>query len=149
MTCWDMLLTWFENHETLIGWMGLLSLIMFLGTLITIPLIVIALPRDFLVREDKKIGRQFLNVWYVPYWIIKNLFGAVLVVAGVVMLVLPGQGLLTILIGLALITFPGKRFLIHRILCSRRVISVINSLRVKFGKEPVILPHTEPSCRHK
>jgi hypothetical protein len=146
MTRWDTLLTWFETNEILIGWMGLFSLIMFLGTLIAIPLIVIALPSDFLVREDKKIGRQLLNVWYIPYWIMKNLFGAVLVAAGVAMLVLPGQGLLTILIGLALITFPGKRLLIYRILCFKRVILVINSLRVKFGKEPVILPHGEPSC---
>lgn len=140
MMRWNTLLTWLEAHETLIGWMGLMSLIMFVGTLIAIPLIVIALPSDFLVREDEKIGRQLLNVWYIPYWILKNMFGAVLVIAGVAMLVLPGQGLLTILIGLGLITFPGKRLLIHRILGSRRVVSIINSLRTKFGKEPVVLP---------
>lgn len=42
-------------------------------------------------------------------WLVKNVFGFVLIVAGIVMLVTPGQGLLTIFLGLAIADWPGKR----------------------------------------
>ena len=40
--------------------------------------------------------------------IAKNLLGFVLIVAGIAMLVLPGQGLLTIVVGVVLMNFPGR-----------------------------------------
>lgn len=145
MIAWDALFGWIEAHETLIGWMGICSIIMFLGTLIVIPMIIVALPRDFLIREDEKIGRQVLNIWYIPYWVVKNIFGAIFVLSGIAMLVLPGQGLLTILVGLGLLTFPGKRRLIRRILSFQKVVHFINSLRIRFGKDPIWISETERS----
>jgi hypothetical protein len=144
MIPWDAFFGWFEAHETLMGWLGLFSIVMFIGTLVVIPLIIVVLPRDFLTRKDEKIGRQVLNIWYVPYWMAKNVLGATFVLAGVAMLVLPGQGLLSILIGLGLLTFPGKRRLIRRILGFRKVVRIINSLRARFGKEPIRVPKSKP-----
>jgi hypothetical protein len=140
MMQWDIWIKWFKAHEILIGWMGFFSLVMFLGTLIAIPMIIVALPEDFLSGEEEKIGRQMLNAWYLPYLVLKNIVGAILIVAGVAMLVLPGQGLLTILIGLGLVTFPGKRLLIHRILGNKQIVHMMNTLRGKFGKRPIRFP---------
>jgi hypothetical protein len=142
---WDVLQHWFETHESLLGWMGVFSLLMFFGTLIAVPMIIVALPKDFLWREDEKTGRNLLNLWYFPYLMFKNIMGAVFILAGLAMLVLPGQGLLTMLLGLGLITFPGKRRLIHRILGGKRIVKAINKLRSKFGKPPITLPDQRAS----
>ena len=56
---------------------------------------------------------------------------------GVLMLVLPGQGVLTILIGLTLLDFPGKRRFVRRLLMRPRVFRVINRLRRRFGRPPL------------
>ena len=55
------------------------------------------------------------------------------------MLFLPGQGVLTILIGLSLLEFPGKRRLEAKIVGQPTVLSTINNMRAKFGKPPLIL----------
>jgi hypothetical protein len=39
---------------------------------------------------------------------IKNVLGAVLILAGVTMLFFPGQGIITILVGITLLNFPGE-----------------------------------------
>jgi hypothetical protein len=44
-------------------------------------------------------------------WLLKNLLGYALIVAGIVMSVpfIPGQGILTLFVGLAIADWPGKR----------------------------------------
>src|SRR5215217_4220389 len=71
----------------------------------------------------------------------KNLLGLVLVGAGVVMSLpgVPGQGVLTILLGIMLLDFPGKRALETRIIGRPRVNGAVNSLRARFGKPPLML----------
>ncbi len=71
----------------------------------------------------------------------KNLLGVALIVLGVLLSVpgIPGQGLLTILIGLVLLDFPGKRRLERWILKRPRVLDRVNSLRDRFGKPPLVL----------
>jgi hypothetical protein len=48
-----------------------------------------------------------------------NAAGSLFIVAGIAMLVLPGQGVITIVVGLLLIDFPGK-FRLERWLARRR-----------------------------
>ncbi len=66
--------------------------------------------------------------------------GLVLVLAGLAMLVLPGQGLLTLVIGLGLLNFPGKSSLIRRLLGQNKVLGTINRLRARVKKEPLAAP---------
>jgi hypothetical protein len=72
--------------------------------------------------------------------VLRNLAGVVLLLFGVLMLVLPGQGLLTILFGLILLDAPGKRLLVNRLLMRPRVFSIVNSLRQRFGVPPLRRP---------
>jgi len=51
----------------------------------------------------------------------------------------PGQGILTILIGVMLLNFPGKRRLERWLVSRPRVLPVINGLRARFGKPPLLL----------
>ena len=57
-----------------------------------------------------------------------------------VMLVVPGQGLLTILIGVMLTDFPGKYALERRLISQPSIFNAINWIRDKAGKEPLKRP---------
>lgn len=104
-------------------------------------MIIIWLPEDYLsARPDISLVRRKAPLWRYPYWIAKNLVGAVFIVAGIVMLILPGQGILTIVLGLALINFPGKRKVIRRIFTQPRIFKAINGLRRKAHKPPLEKP---------
>ncbi len=69
----------------------------------------------------------------------RNLAGAVLVVLGAIMAIpgVPGQGLLTMLIGLTLLSFPGKRRLERRLVRMPPVLRGINRLRARFARPPL------------
>lgn len=71
----------------------------------------------------------------------KNLAGVVLIVLGVVMSLpgIPGPGLVTILFGVMLLDFPGKRRLEHKLVSQPRVLKAINDLRKRFAKKPMKL----------
>jgi hypothetical protein len=68
------------------------------------------------------------------------LLGLVLVLAGVAMLVLPGQGVLTLLIGVVLLEFPGKQWLLRRIAGQPRVLGALNAVRERRGVPPLEPP---------
>ena len=74
----------------------------------------------------------------------KNLAGAVLVLAGLAMLVLPGQGLLTIVVGLLFLDFPGKRSLELRLVRHPPVLRTINWLRATAHRPPLQMPDEKP-----
>jgi len=131
-----------ENSEWLVG-MGVVSAIMFVGSLVLMPMLVVRMRADYFLRgrggAERAAGSHPVWRWVVLG--LKNLLGLVLLVLGVAMLVGPGQGVLTILVSLSLLTFPGKRQLEIQLL--RRlpgVLVAINRLRQRAGREPVRLP---------
>jgi hypothetical protein len=73
--------------------------------------------------------------------IVKNAVGIILVLIGLLLSLpgIPGQGLLTILIGLMLVNFPGKRRLERRLVSRPSVLAAINRVRARFGKPPLSL----------
>ena len=100
---------WVRTHAAIFWWMGIGSLLMFFGTLIVIPIIIVKLPTDYFVNDRIRPnagGR--MSFPQMLYFVIKNLAGVVFVLAGIAMLFLPGQGILTIIIGLSLISLPNK-----------------------------------------
>lgn len=71
--------------------------------------------------------------------ILKNVIGVVFLLAGFAMLFLPGQGLLTMLIGISLMDFPKKRQLEAKMVGQPTLLSVINGMRRQFDKPPLTL----------
>jgi hypothetical protein len=69
----------------------------------------------------------------------KNLAGVVLVLLGLIMAIpgVPGQGLLTAVIGITLLNFPGKLRLERRFLRLRSLRRGINRLRARFERPPL------------
>ncbi|NMD40555.1 MAG: hypothetical protein GYA83_07175, partial [Deltaproteobacteria bacterium] len=72
--------------------------------------------------------------------VLKNVLGLVLIMAGFIMLFIPGQGVLTILVGMTLVSFPRKRALEMRLVRRPQVLRAVNWIRRRSGKEPLILP---------
>ncbi|GBD36081.1 hypothetical protein HRbin36_01201 [bacterium HR36] len=74
--------------------------------------------------------------------LLRNVLGLVLVAVGVILSLpgVPGQGLLTIILGLMLMQFPGKRYLEKRILARPRILAMLNRIRERYGCEPLLPP---------
>lgn len=73
--------------------------------------------------------------------VLKNALGVSLVVLGLVMSLpgVPGQGLLTMFIGVVLLDLPGKRAFERRIIAKPKILHACNRLRIRFGKKPFTL----------
>ena len=129
------------KDPTLLGWAGLISLGLFLITLAALPPVVAYLPADYFTRRSRsrvEIGAASW-VWLVA----KNLLGWVMIAAGISMLVLPGQGLLTILVGVMLVNFPGKRRAERWLVGRPRVLAALNWMRRKANRPPLQLQQEE------
>jgi hypothetical protein len=130
---------WLKQNEALLFWLAMLSVGSLVLAALLLPVIVVRLPADYFVRErllDHGPRRALDWCWHIG----KNLFGALFVLAGIAMLVLPGQGLLTILIGMLLMDFPGKRALERRLIGRPKILAQINRLRQRRGSEPLRMP---------
>jgi hypothetical protein len=73
--------------------------------------------------------------------ILKNILGVILILIGLALSLpgVPGQGLLTILLGLIMLDIPGKRPLEARIIKRPTILAAINKLRAKYNKPPLEL----------
>ena len=129
----------YVSPDTLIA-LTVLSLVFFIGSLIAIPIILVQLPADYF---DIRIPRPWMEnhhpVLRVMGHIVKNVVGAIFLFAGFLMLFLPGQGLLTMLIGISMLDFPGKRKVEAKIIGQPTILSTVNAMRKKFDKPPLIL----------
>lgn len=126
------------RYQQEIWLLGIASAAMLVISAALIPYLIVRLPADFYTESNH---RRRLFQAHPPLRIIfltiKNALGGVLLVAGIMMLVLPGQGILTILAALALLNFPGKRTLEMRILHQPPILNSINWLRRRAGREPL------------
>ncbi|MFA4838581.1 MAG: PGPGW domain-containing protein [Candidatus Neomarinimicrobiota bacterium] len=141
----DTWLPWIQTHRMLLGLLGGLSILTFLGTLLVIPFILARMPADYFVRQvhrRKRTSGLSRTVHYL-FLILKNFIGVLFLMTGFAMLFIPGQGVLTILIGISLMSFPGKRRLERKIVQKPSVLSAINWIRSKAGKEPLILEYSD------
>ena len=125
--------------EVLLG-LAVAGVICFIGSLIAIPLILVRLPADYFdTRTPRHWMKDHHPVLRLSGLIVKNIVGIVFLLAGFAMLFLPGQGVLTMLIGISLMDFPKKRELEAKMVGQPTVLGVINSMRQKFGKPPLTL----------
>ena len=125
--------------DVLIG-LTVASAIGFVGSLIAIPMILVRLPADYFdTRTPRHWMKDHHPVLRLSGLIIKNIVGVIFLLAGFAMLFLPGQGVLTMLIGISLMDFPKKRELEAKMVGQPTVLGVINSMRQKFGKPPLTL----------
>ena len=110
---------------------------LFVIGVLSIPIVIARLPEDYFVRDEKQqSGTGVKHALLKP---LRNVFGVLLVLAGIAMLVLPGQGVLAILLGLSMVDFPGKRKLLLKLVRRRPVKRVVNAIRKRAHKPPLKL----------
>jgi archaellum biogenesis protein FlaJ (TadC family) len=131
---------WIKDHDTLLWWLTAASVVMFLGSLIIMPMLVARIPADYFVQEERPPSKWMGHhpALRITLMIGKNLLGVVLILAGLAMLLIPGQGLLTMLIGVLLLDLPGKYRFEKWLITRPRIHRAINWLRAKAGREPLI-----------
>ena len=127
-----------QHLELLLVWAGALSLLGLAAAVVGVPWVVARLPADYFNQSHRAVWRAWGDEpWFaLLLGAIKNLVGAALVLLGVVMLVTPGQGLLTLLVGLLLMNFPGKYRLERWLVGRRGVLAALNWLRRRGGHPP-------------
>lgn len=129
-----------DSIETYLLLGVVLSVIGSVGAVALVATVLVKLPADyfcdssvraFLPHSHRVVRRTLL--------FLKNVFGAVLLLIGVVLSVpgIPGPGILVILIGLMLLDFRGKRQLERRVISRPVLIRAINGLRRRYGKPPL------------
>lgn len=117
-----------------------LFIVSLLVSALVVAVVIVKIPANYFsshYQQDFLPNSSWLTRWGVV--IAKNVVGAILVLAGIVMLIGPGQGVLTILIGLIMLDIPGKRPLEARIIKRPTILAAANGLRARYGKEPLIL----------
>jgi len=114
--------------------LGAFSIFAFLATVIFVPMLLVRMPADYLLRPDQAEQRHLVVV------VLKNVAGLILVLLGIAMLVLPGQGLLTLVLGLNLVDFPGRRRLERYLMTRPAVLKAINALRRRASRPPLEVP---------
>jgi len=136
------LLDWIPR-KTLVLALGLSAGIT-IGSLVLTPVVIARMPADYFQaqrwRSPPSGSRRPHPLLHFTVTALKNLLGASLVLAGAAMIVLPGQGLLTLIVGLGLIDFPGKHRLINAVVGRPAVLRSLNWVRTRLHRPPFLAP---------
>ncbi|KZX55148.1 hypothetical protein A3709_09175 [Halioglobus sp. HI00S01] len=120
-----------------------LSVGMAIVALVAVPWVVRKLPADYFARPHRRHSQRTRGVAEHLVVGVKNLIGALFVLLGIVLLFMPGQGLLTLLVGVMLMNFPGKHRLEGYIVSQSGVYGALNWMRRKQNLPDFILPGSD------
>ena len=134
------LIEFFNFSQESLLYLTAFSILTFLSSLIALPWLILTIPADYFVEKERhplawKHGGIALRLIIL---VIKNLLGYVLFFIGLALLVLPGQGILTLLAALILMDFPGKFRLLRGMARREHVQNSLNWIRLKGNKDPFI-----------
>lgn len=135
------MIEWIQSNETIVWWLVASSAITFAISLFLVPFLVARIPADYFNHKKRhsKKPEKYPPVIRIIVLLLKNILGLVLFLAGILMLVLPGQGLFTMFVGILMMNFPGKYKLERRVVEFAPILKSINWLRRRTGNEPLIL----------
>ena len=127
----NMFFEFLSDYKIYLVWLGTLSFIIFIFSLLSIKWLVALIPSDYFIKKNNSEFRSNYPILWLVSIIIKNLVGYTLIIGGILMLVLPGQGLFTIFVGLMLSNYPGKFYIERKFIAIPSVLRAINWLRKK------------------
>lgn len=129
------------DFRDIVTWLALLSLFTFILSLISLPYIIRRIPSDYFLKLSKEQPKvKGYDIKSVLIILFRNIFGFFLLLAGVAMLFLPGQGLITILVSLILMDFPGKKRVVAYLTGRKSIQKSIDWVRKKAKKKPIKWP---------
>ena len=138
MSISEKIISWSSMNSDLLFLLGSLSIFILIISIFMMVLIISFLPEDYFKSENRNLISSVQNSRYpllkLLGLITKNFFGVLLLLSGILMLVLPGQGILTIITGLVFIDYPGKYKFERKLLRQKGVINSINWIRSRLSK---------------
>ena len=133
----ELFFNFIEPYQDYFYWMAIVSAILFVVGVIATPLLLGLIDEDYFIQQ-KNYKFQINGFWHGVRIIARTLIGLILLIAGFIMLFTPGQGLLSIVIGLSMMEFPGKHRLEWKLIQHEPTYKALNWLRNKAGKAPFI-----------
>ena len=131
---------WIHGHNEILWQLAGFSLSTFVVSVLLVPYIVIKLPAEYFSRTRRSPRNQTGYRGLLRFLILgKNALGILLILSGIAMLVLPGQGLLTMIVGLMLTNFPGKYHVEQWAISRPSVLRSMNWIRAKANKPPLVV----------
>ena len=120
-------------------WLAAVSAVTFVGSLAVVPILAVRIPANYFTSHYRGVtpwGRRY-PVLRLMLLGLKNALGLMLFLGGILMLFLPGQGLLTMFLGILLMDFPGKYRLERFIISRGPVLKSINWIRARARVQPL------------
>jgi hypothetical protein len=130
---------WLGQYQEVFFWLGIISVLTFIVSLFSLPWLVARIPEDYFLyskrhpanlKKSHPLTRLILLAG-------KNILGAILIAGGIIMLFIPGQGLLTVAMGLLLMDYPGKYQFERRMVQNENVLHGLNWLRARAKTQPL------------
>ena len=141
MSISEKIISWSSMNSDLLFLLGSLSIFILIISVFMMVLIISFLPEDYFKSENRNLISSVQSSQYpllkLLVLITKNFFGILLLMSGILMLVLPGQGILTIITGLVFMDYPGKYKFERKLLKQKGVINSINWIRSRLNKQPL------------
>lgn len=133
------MIDWLFSNQNLLAWLSALSVLTFVTSLIALPWIAGMIPQNYFAnnKNSQLPFRKNHSYFFLASKIGKNILGFVILCGGVLMLFLPGQGILTIFIGMFLMDYPGKKVIERRLIGHNLVLKSLNWVRAKGGHPPI------------
>lgn len=130
---------WVKAHVMAIIVLSTIALIV---SILSIFALVIYLPTDYFTRENH-VSIVTNPILRILLRILKNIFGVFALLIGIIMLIAPGQGILTILVGVILCDFPSKRKVERKLIARPVLLTGVNRIRARYNRPPILLIHKE------
>ncbi len=142
------MLDWLTEHQHLVAQLSIISAIVFVVSLLSLPWLVSLIPQDYFSHQQRRPApwKNQHPVVRLVLLVGKNILGVILLLGGLLMLLIPGQGLLTMVVGILLLDYPGKYQLERRLVTTPKVLKSINWLRAKINHPPLITERTQPEA---
>ena len=130
------LILWFSDHPGVLIGLGASSILIFIISILGISWFVAQIPENYFLSSKREPSKWLKQKPFLRLAVLfgKNVIGYSLIMGGLLMLVLPGQGLLTIVTGLLLINYPGKYKLEQKLVAVPAVFKALNWIRFKANK---------------
>ena len=137
------MLSWFEGNESFFWWWIAAAFALSVVGAIVLPILISRLPVDYFVGERRRpleSLRARHPLLRIALIVLKNLAGVGFVALGVLMLIGPGPGILSFLVAISLLDFPGKHRFEQRLARNRVIHRILDSIRIRFHRPVFQLP---------
>lgn len=133
---------WLSANKPLLGLMGLVSFLTVLISILVLPVAISRIHPAYFVQSRKQYDYPSASHPLVRILLltIKNIAGIFLICLGIALLVLPGPGVVTMLAGIMLANFPGKRALERWMVGLPGILRSANWIRRRRGVAPLLHP---------